>query len=248
MFVATKGIKLQNEQTVKKSLNIVFIGDSITEGDGAAAPPVYAADFLRQQSQVGHLNFSNQGRSGFTTVNFLPSGGQTFNEVEHAADSLQQLHKSVLVFSIMLGTNDSAMDGPLGSPVATADYRKNMMTIIDRLLKDYPGSKFFLHRPLWYSPNTYNRSRYLADGLQRLQSYFPQIDTIITAYRYSHPNQVFAGDTTAFEFFRKNYSTYLKPEQGQQGTFYLHPDKAGAKVLAKFWSAAISRRLDTFQN
>ena len=245
MFAGTKGIELQ-EQVAKKSLNIIFIGDSITEGEGADAPPVVAAAFLHQQPLVSQVSFSNQGHSGFTTLNFLPSGGETFNEVEQAADSLQKVNPGVLIFSIMLGTNDSAMDGPLGSPVAPADYRKNMMIIIDRLLQDYPGSKIILHRPIWYSPNTYNSSRYLADGLKRLQSYFPEIDTIINTYRHMQPKRVFRGDTAAFGFFKKNYRTYLKPEQGQQGIFYLHPDKAGAKMLARFWSSAISRTIDKF--
>ena len=245
MFAGTKGVELQ-KLTSKKSFNVVFIGDSITEGDGADAPPVMAAAFLHQEPIVGQLNYSNQGHSGFTTLNFLPTGGESFNEVEHAADSLQKRNPGVLIFSIMLGTNDSAMDGPLGSPVNPAGYRKNMMIIIDRLLKDYPGSKIILHRPLWYSPNTYNSSRYLADGLRRLQSYFPEIAAIVNTYRHTQPKQVFRGDTAAFDFFKKNYRAYLKPERGQQGTYYLHPDKAGAKILARFWSSAISGTIEKF--
>ncbi|MES1215663.1 MAG: GDSL-type esterase/lipase family protein [Bacteroidota bacterium] len=246
MFVGTKTTRIQDELPPKKTLNIVFIGDSITEGDGAGAPPVHAVNYLQGQQAIEKINFSNQGHSGFTTVNFLPSGGDTFKQVEHAADSLIKLNNGILVFSVMLGTNDSAIDGPLGSPVSPADYRKNIMAIADRLLNDYPGCKIILHHATWYSPNTYNSSRYLAEGLQRLQSYFPEINTIIKTYNHSHPQQVFAGDIAAFDFFQKNHLAYLIPENGQQGVFYLHPNKDGAKILGDFWGTAILKLTDKF--
>ena len=41
------------------------------------------------------------------------------------------------------------------------------------------------------------------------------------------------------DFFEKNYARYHVPEQGNAGTFYLHPNEAGAKRLAKFWTATI---------
>ncbi len=244
MFTGTKGMHLQDERPAKKSLNIIFIGDSITEGGGPEAPPVHASGYLQRQPAIEKINFSNQGHSGFTTVNFLPSQGDTFKEVEQAADSLQKINNGILVFSVMLGTNDSAIDGPLGSPVSPADYRKNIMVMADRLLKDYPGCKIILHHPAWYSPNTYNSSRYLAEGLKRLQSYFPEMDTIIKMYSHTHPRQVFTGDVAAFDFFKKNHLSYLVPEKGQQGVFYLHPNKEGAEILGNFWGRAIYKVID----
>lgn len=223
-----------------KTLNIVFIGDSITEGNEGVAPaPARAVAYLLEQAGVARANHSNQGHSGYTTVDFLPARGETFAAVEKAADGFRNPNDGLLVFSIMLGTNDSAMDGPLGAPVSPADYRRNLTTIVDRLLEDYPGSRVILHRPTWYSPNTQNNSRYLVDGLSRLQAYFPQIDAVVAAHRHSHPQRVFAGDRQAFDFFKQNHKAYLLPEQGKQGTFYLHPNAAGATILGRFWGKAI---------
>ena len=56
----------------KKNLNIVFIGNSITQGallenPRHEAPPVKAALYLRRQPSVGTVRYSNQGVSGSTT-------------------------------------------------------------------------------------------------------------------------------------------------------------------------------------
>jgi alpha-galactosidase len=234
---------------VEKSLNIVFIGDSITQGvfadyvSPADAPPARAVDYLSKQPGVDQVNFSNEGHSGHTTVDALPATRTDFLQIEQATTQLQSQNQGRLIFSVMLGTNDSAMNGPLGSPVSPQDYRKNLTAIIDNLLEKYPGSIVILHRPLWYSPNTYNAARYLAEGLNRLRSYFPQIDALIEAYRRTHPNRVFAGDRKAFDTFKKNYRAYLIPEKGQQGTFYLHPNEKGAQVLGRLWSEAIAAAL-----
>src|SRR5215211_6951302 len=59
--------------STNKKISIVFIGDSITQGEQPeAAPPAYATAFLQKQLS-GNIEFSNQGVSGCTTVDFLPS-------------------------------------------------------------------------------------------------------------------------------------------------------------------------------
>jgi lysophospholipase L1-like esterase len=151
------------------TVNMVFIGDSITEGDYLReAPPASTIDWLRPRVPDVTLFFSNQGKSGHTTVDASPATGTDFPEIEKAATQLQAAHEGRLVFSVMLGTNDSAEDGPLGSPVSPDEYRRNLAAIMDRLLHDYPRCIIILHRPLWYSSNTYNDSRYLAAGQERL--------------------------------------------------------------------------------
>ena len=50
---------------------------------------------------------------------------------------------------------------------------------------------------------------------------------------------VFLGDVDGYAFFEKHYKRYHVPEKGNAGIFYLHPNEAGAKHLAKFWSKAI---------
>jgi len=225
-------------------LNVVYIGNSITQGvlmdtPRRNAPPVKASIYLRQQEGVGEVKFSNQGVSGMTTVDFLPETGTFFNKVKEAADQLKEDTWSTLIFSIMLGTNDSAIEGPNGSPVSPENYYRNMSRIIDELLTLYPGCLIVLHRPVWYSPNTYNNSRYLEEGLERLQSYFPQLDRLVEQYAVTHPKQVFTGDTHAFDFFKEHHEEYLLPENGNAGTFYLHPNEAGAARLGQFWGKAI---------
>ncbi|MBE7178982.1 MAG: lipolytic protein G-D-S-L family [Mucilaginibacter polytrichastri] len=226
----------------KKPVHIVFIGNSITQGVMLdKAPPAYTIDYLKSKDLPYEITWSNQGVSGFTTVNFLPETNTVFPKVEAAAKEAPK--GSLLIFSVKLGTNDSAEEGPLGSPVSPEDYFKNMKTVSDKLLADFPGCKIMYQRPLWYSPNTYNGARYLAAGLARLQSYFPQIERLVKMYAKSHPGQVITGDKDAFAYFKKNHLTDLKPEEGKQGTFYLHPNDKGAKALGEFWGKAIEGKI-----
>jgi lysophospholipase L1-like esterase len=218
---------------------VIYIGDSITAGaflddPAAEAPPVIASHYLEQQPGINCVRYVNQGHSGYTTVDFLP-GGTTFAAVEKSASDLNA-EPGVLIFSIMLGTNDSAIKGPNGAPVAPEAYVQNLKKIIDRLLKDFPGSNVIINLPLWYSPNTYNGAQYLQEGLDRLQSYFKPTRTLVGSYAH---HRVFLGDTKAFGYFKANYQTKLRPEDGHQGTFYLHPNKDGAADLGAFWGKAI---------
>lgn len=226
----------------QKNIHVIYIGDSITQGvqlsdPNEQAPPATASAYIQSQQGVGKIDFSNQGHSGFTTVDFLP-GTETFKQLELAASGLAG-KPGLLVFSIMLGTNDSAIKGPDGSPVSPDTYYANLNAIIGTLLKDYPGCVIIIHHPTWYSPNTYNGAQYLQEGLDRLQSYFPEIKKIVDSYKGTNPGQVFVGDTKAFTYFKKTHFTTLIPENGHQGTFYLHPNEAGAKALGIFWAKAI---------
>lgn len=232
----------------KIDLDIVFIGNSITYGARLGnprqeAPPVVASEYLRQQHGVGEVVFLNQGRSGYTTVDYLPSAGKTFAEVISATGKLHKPGHGLLIFSVSLGTNDSAMEGPNGSPVHPKTYNQNLQSIIDQLLTNFPDSKIVLQQPIWYSPNTYNSSKYLAEGLSRLQRYFPELESLVTHYSKSNPGHVIMGDRKGFSYFKKNYFTDLDPESGNQGIFYLHPNKKGAEVLGNFWGKAIYHRL-----
>lgn len=113
----------------KKDLNIVYMGDSITQGvqlanPGTQAPPATATVWLRKQKGIGKVEFSNQGVSGFTTVDFLPSVNTVFPRADKAASALNSKN-ATLIFFIMLGTNDSAITGPNGSPVTSKKYHDN---------------------------------------------------------------------------------------------------------------------------
>jgi lysophospholipase L1-like esterase len=224
------------------NVNIVFIGNSITRGAGLPnaaeeAPPAKAVAWLQQQLK-GKVAFSNQGVSGSTTVDFLPSTNRLFNNVTDAANRYKDDPTAQLVFSMVLGTNDSAIEGPNGSPVSPAQYEKNVKAIIDALLKMYPRSIIVLHHPIWYSPNTQNRSRYLAEGLARLQTYFPVLDKMPAAY----PSNVFIGYTKGFRYFSKHPELFQQ-EKGGQGIFQLHPNPEGAAILGAEWGKAIRKVL-----
>lgn len=233
----------------KKNLNIVFIGNSITAGALIAnpahdAPPVKAAMYLSRQPSVASVKYSNQGVSGCTTVDYLPKTETLFTKAVAAADKFADETWATLVFSIMLGTNDSAISGTNGAPVSVEQYGENMKAIIDRLLALYPACKIVLHRPIWYSPNTYNGAMYLKAGLVRLQSYYPALQKIVDDYAGRFPSQVLMGDTEAFGYFEANHQSDLFPEDGNAGIFYLHPNEKGAAVLGEFWGKAILKAVE----
>jgi lysophospholipase L1-like esterase len=233
-------------QVEAQKFSIVFIGNSITQGKGGDhgyPPPTHAVNFLREQKGVEDVAFLNVGRSGSTTVDWLPGGGKYFSLATKAADSLLAHQGHQLVFSMKLGTNDSAIEGPNGAPVSKENYRKNMQAIISELLTRYPGSKVVVQHPIWYSTNTYNRSKYLEEGLNRLESYIPELDKMIKDYQTSNPGRVFKGDTKAFRHFEKHAKGLFKPENGQQGIFYLHPNEEGVAVLGRYWGKAIAKAL-----
>ena len=233
-------------QTKKKLYNpdIVYIGNSITHGvqlsnPNEEAPPATATKYVASQKGAGTVKFLNRGRSGFTTVDFLPSDSGILKQVIEASRKFHNDAQRLLVFSISLGTNDSAEKGPKGSPVDPVAYSQNLKSIADKLLSEFPGCRIIFQQPIWYSPNTYNGSKYMAEGLARLQSYFPVLKSLVDKYSLSNPGQVFLGDTKAFTYFRKHYLTDLIPEKGNAGTFYLHPNKKGAEVLGDLWGKAI---------
>lgn len=228
----------------KYNLNIVFIGNSITQGvlmedPTHNAPPAKAALYLSKQPSVSSVKYSNQGVSGCTTVDYLPQTENLFPKATAAADNFKAETWATLIFSIMLGTNDSAIAGTHGAPVAPAKYYENMKAIIDQLIALYPGCKVVLNRPVWYSPNTYNGAKYLEEGLNRLQSYYPELQALVLDYAKRFPGQVFMGDTDGFDYFKKNHLTDLVPEDGNAGIFYLHPNPKGAAALGNFWGKAI---------
>ncbi len=226
----------------KPNINVVFIGDSITHGTTlkGETPPNYADSALVQSNKFGKVQTSNQGVSGYTTVDFLPATHKSYPKVKAAADGFYADKQAMLVFSIMLGTNDSAIKGPTGAPVAPQDYYKNLKIIADSLLAAYPECKILVNYPIWYSNNTHNRgAAYMQEGLDRLQTYMPQIDALVKAYKKTNPHHVFIGDRDAYKYFEQNYLTDLKAENGLDGVFYLHPNKKGDIALGKFWCDAI---------
>lgn len=224
--------------------NIVYIGNSITVGALHAdytktAPPVVATAKVAKKIK-GVNSFKNCGRSGATTVDFLPSMNRDFRRVERAVADLKATGESKFIFSFMLGTNDSASTGPTGCPVSNEDYKKNLLTIVSRLREMCPGAIFVLQRPVWYSPNTYNNARYLVAGLNRVTDYLNILVELANENR-----DIYLGDCDSYDLFKLEYKKYMFAEPGNAGTFYLHPNEAGAKKLGKNWAKAIVTAVKT---
>lgn len=240
MLCTLLGAMNAKAQIKRNTCNIVFIGNSITEGalhdkKEKTAPPVFAADYVGRMLSTD-VTFRNCGRSGATTVDFLPERNRDFKRVEQAIADIKKQSYAPIVFSIMMGTNDSATSGPLGAPVSNADYKKNLLTMIERIRELCPNAIFVLQRPIWYSPNTYNGAMYLVAGQKRLVGYA----NILIELAEEH-DDIYLGDIKSFDYFKTNYSKYFFAENGNAGVFYLHPNVDGAKKLAKRWAQAITR-------
>jgi lysophospholipase L1-like esterase len=239
LLIALFALSYQTQAANKiKTCNVIYIGNSITARAGhkeslKSAPPVISAQIL--EKKLGKdVNFRNCGRSGATTLDFVPSHNRDFKRVEKAIKEIQDISQEPIIFSIMLGTNDSASTRCYGAPASNAQYKKNLMDLISRLRKMAPGAIFVLQRPIWYSPNTYNGAMYLTAGLKRVTDYANVLLEIA-----QQEKDVFVGDYEAFDFFKQHYRRYMFAENGNAGVFFLHPNEDGAKELAKFWSKGI---------
>lgn len=222
---------------VNKKINIVFIGNSITEGTYLKFPPA-TTTALYLDSLGYDVRYANCGISGFTSLDFQP-GNHAFQKVVMAADSLYN-GTDLTLFSIKLGTNDSAIKGPNGSPISADQYMQNMQNIIDSLHSRYPKAKIVIQNPTWYSPNTYNSAMYLQEGLDRLKTY----PSMIKKLANKNDDFVYVGDKDGFDIFRKNHLKYLEPQQGNEGVFYLHPNSLGAKLLGELWAKSLRKHIE----
>lgn len=228
-------------------VQIVFIGNSITQGARLAHPETegpapQTADILRAEGI--DVSYVNRGLSGTTTYDWMPASlgssqqeGRCFSPLIEATDAFFT-PGAEHVFSVMLGTNDSAETTCNGAPVSPEQYDLNMRAIIDTLLARYDDARIVVNYPIWYSPSTYNGAKYLQAGLDRLQTYHPIITQLAAAY----PNRVFLGDNNAFAAF-DNHPELFDEEQGNAGKFYLHPNPEGARRLAGFWANGIKSAL-----
>lgn len=230
-------------------VNLLCVGNSISEGAGLAdpkrdAPPVKLAALIGNEPGIEGVHLINGGRSGSTTTDWLPSARNLYPWFTAMADTLVANHPdAVTVFSISLGTNDSACDRCKGAPASRETFRSNLRTIIDSLLTRYPGSLAVVHAPIWYSPNTYNGARYLVEGQRRLLPYRHEIKRLTEEYSAAMPGRVWLGDTLGYNYFKEKHLTDMQPENGHAGVFYLHPNKKGGTALASLWHKPVMAAL-----
>lgn len=220
----------------KDNINLLFIGNSITAGAllsnaSTQAPPIVCASLIEEATGI-NTNVYNGGHSGITTWGYLP-GRDDFTRIAGNAKAFKRQNGGLIYISIMLGTNDSACTTTEGAPVSPDAYGKNIRTIIEALIEAIPDCRILLNYPIWYSPNTHNGAVYLQEGLDRLQSYYPILDTIVGEYE-----QVYPGNRGVWEYFEDNKVLFTK-EAGNSGNFFLHPNVTGAQRLAEIWAKSL---------
>lgn len=236
----------------QRSANIVFIGNSITYGAlheqrEQTAPPVQCARWLCQREDIDTVYFRNCGRSGKTTYHFLPcaedvipAGDKTyFGDVVSKTRELVKAHPSLpLVFSIMLGTNDT-VERPKNKHTEPDDYAKNLITIIDSLLKLWPDAHVVLNKPIWYYPDYHTKGGSIASkkSLKLIDTYYHQFPQVVAKSKAGH---VHIGDADAYTYFEQHWKTDIVEEKDARGkSYWLHPNEQGAGRLAEFWGKAL---------
>lgn len=236
----------------QRSANVVFIGNSITYGAlhqqrEQTAPPVQCARWLIQQEEIDTVYFRNCGRSGKTTYHFLPNkadvipaGDPTyFSDVVSKTRELVNAHPSLpLVFSIMLGTNDS-VERKHNSHTTPDNYINNLCTIIDSLLTLWPDAHVVLNKPIWYYPDYQTKGGSIASkkSLKLLDTYYDCFAKIVARCK---AGQVHIGDHEAYGYFKSHYKSDVFEEKDARGkSYWLHPNEQGAKQLAAYWGKAI---------
>ena len=236
----------------QRSANIVFIGNSITYGAlhqqrELTAPPVQCARWLSQQNGIDTVYYRNCGRSGRTTYHFLPNaddvvpaGDKTyFDDVVAKTRELVAAHPTLpLVFSIMLGTNDT-VERTKNSHTEPDAYVRNLTVIIDSLLARWPDAHVVLNKPTWYYPDYHTKGGSIASkkSLRLIDTYYSMFPKIVANCKAGH---VHIGDAEAFDYIKNNYRTDVVEEKDARGrSYWLHPNEKGAEKLAEYWGKAI---------
>ena len=236
----------------KREANIVFIGNSITYGAlhehrDVTAPPAQCAKWLSEQEDIDSVYFRNCGRSGRTTYHFLPNaadvipaGDKTyFGDVVAKTRDLVKQHPGLpLIFSIMLGTNDS-VERKHNSHTTPDNYVNNLVTIIDSLLTLWPDAHVVLNKPIWYTPDYVTKGGSVASKQSQnlIGVYADRLVDVVSRCKVGH---VHLGDKNAYGYFKKNWKTDINEEKDARGkSYWLHPNEQGAVKLAEYWGKAI---------
>jgi lysophospholipase L1-like esterase len=223
-------------------LNLVYMGDSITAGStlsvpATQAPPVTCSIFLSGMYGIRNAFYTNEGYSGFTTNSFLPTVNTSncySNSVSAMAD-LEAANAGTEVFSIMLGTNDSAQS------VTAAQVGTNLETIIGSLLASFPSAYVVMNEPILYTANQGNG--YSETGLGFLSTYYTEYPIVAVYENGLHPGHVLVGETDAAGFFANSYTTEMTAQSGTNGYYFIHPDQQGALNLGRLWANGIYRAI-----
>ncbi len=242
---------LLSTTVAQRSANIVFIGNSITygalhENREQTAPPVRCAQWLSGQEGIDTVYFQNCGRNGRTTYHFLPreedvipAGDKTqFTDVVTKTRALVNEHPGLpLLFSIMLGTNDS-VERKHNKHTSPENYANNLCALIDTLLQLWPQAHVVLNKPIWYYPDYVTKGGSVAskESLQLIGEYEKMFPEVVRRCKAGH---VHIGDSEAYDYFEKHWQTDINEEKDARGkSYWLHPNEQGASILAAYWGKA----------
>ena len=177
----------QERRPASTTVNIGFIGDSITEAAYIKTGPGAAEVAILGNGYAG----INRGVGGTTTRDWRPEGQMYANAL--AAFKSQNAH----VVSIMLGTND-ARENVAASP---EEYGRNLRRIISALLASGTIQYVIVNYPPYTVPHP--DGLWHADSIARLEGYMKQINAL------TQKPGVLLGDTSAYDYF-KHHQKELK--------------------------------------
>jgi lysophospholipase L1-like esterase len=187
-------------------LRVGFIGDSITAGTGATHPPdVYFGRRWGTGSDGEPIRCVNQGGSGTTTADWLPSGSRYLTAVSAFSAA------GVTTVCIMLGTNDCKT----ATRISAEAYKDNLQEICDALV--LLGYTVILNTP----PFIVSGALGAWDSAAAL-TYLPAYKVARQEIADADPTHVFIGDELAYDYFATN--------QTQLGDG-VHPNDTGHRYL-----------------
>lgn len=214
---ATIFSKLISAMLKAPTLNLGFIGDSITYGYGLTAgqdPATQAGIVLAKTYKNRAVTVNNQGRSGTYTTDWMP-GSSYLNTARtaFAAAGVTHVH-------LALGVNDATA---AYSNLDAATYSSNLSAIIGVLVGD--GYKVILPYPTFVADGRGGLGSDISK-ITRLVSYFPVIDALING------TTVLRGDVMAYDYFMPTWTSEYADD--------VHPNATGAVSLGTMWARAIN--------
>lgn len=209
------------------SVNVVFIGDSITF-DAAGVPsstPVTTGSggslwyaLHTQYPNASSISYISQGYPGTKTTDWLPSamGGSSSNNFYTAVAAA--VANGCNIVSLMIGTNDAGVSG-----TSSATYLANLQTIVSALWANIPGLKAIV---LQEQPALMNGTGGTANTTA---------NTLLQAYvaGYSAITNATKGFSSAVTATITNYAFFLANPQAMSDG--IHPNAAGFGELYYTW-------------
>lgn len=202
---STFNVKASRSQN---NINLLFIGDSITYGQGTTNISLYAPGIIASQLLPtllgGNLSITSvqQGVPGSTVVGWVPGGGNYNTAI--AAATAAFIPGNAAYAHIMLGTNDANANGAGQSGVSKSLYKSGMKSLINGLLgAGYAGvflsfSPFVAYRAGYTAQQVADRDNQMLDYQNAIMELCNNrtiilCDTFDYTYGQNHTGEYFDG-------------------------------------------------------